>query len=213
MSEAEIIDDARAFLRANLSGTIGFDGEFVPIKFVITPDGALIAPVMVAMLRSFDVVIFVPREEDAAMQLQVTLEEITDSGLNAAGCDRWRIYHGEPEDVRWARFMIDAAKFDGRMYDGLVLMEPNRLADIEAGICKRVNAEMRDALRNACKFIAKVDIEDPRLVGIDPFGFDVRGRFDIIRLEAIPLIADESDAIAAIAELAQITANKVDPAN
>jgi hypothetical protein len=109
--------------------------------------------------------------------------------------------------------MIDAAKFDGRMYDGLVLMEPNRLADIEAGICKRVNAEMRDALRNACKFIAKVDIEDPRLVGIDPFGFDVRGRFDIIRLEAIPLIADESDAITAIAELAQITANKVDPAN
>ena len=134
-----------------LPGTTGEAGGAVTMK------SPALAPVMVAMLRSFDVVIFVPREDDAAMQLQVTLEEITDSGLNAAGCDRWRIYHGEPEDVRWARFMIDAAKFDGRMYDGLVLMEPNRLADIEAGICKRVNAEMRDALRNACKFIAKVE--------------------------------------------------------
>ena len=42
---------ARAFLRAHLSGTIAFDGEFVPIKVVVAPDGALIAPVMVAMLR------------------------------------------------------------------------------------------------------------------------------------------------------------------
>ena len=205
--------EAREFLRAHLSGSIGFDGDFVPLKIVVAPDGALIAPVMVAMLRSFDITLFLPDEGEDSMQLQVTIEEIFDKGETAALCDRWRIYHGEPEDVRWARFMIDAAKFDGRMYDGLVLMEPNRLADIEAGICKRVNAEMRDALRNACKFIAKVDIEDPRLVGIDPFGFDVRGRFDIIRLEAIPLIADESDAITAIAELAQITANKVDPAN
>ena len=120
----------------------------------------------------------------------------------AALCDRWRIYHGEPEDVRWARFTIDAAKFDGRMYDGLALSEANRLADAEARICKRVNSEMRDALKDACRHNAELEVEDPRLVGVDPLGFDVRARFEIVRLDCDPPITDEADAIAALEELA-----------
>jgi len=202
MSEAEIITGARAFLRANLTGTIGFDEEFIPIKVVVAPDGALVAPVMVAMLRALDVVIFLPAEDDAAMQLQVTLEEIQDSGEHAALCDRWRIYHGEPEDVRWARISIDAAKFDGRMFDGLALMEPNALAEAEPRICRKVNAEMRELLKRACLRVAEVEIEDPRLVGVDSLGFDVRGRFDVVRLDADPEIVDEADALAALEELA-----------
>lgn len=202
MSEAEIITGARAFLRANLTGTIGFDEEFIPIKVVVAPDGALVAPVMVAMLRALDVVIFLPAEDDAAMQLQVTLEEIQDSGEHAALCDRWRIYHGEPEDVRWARISIDAAKFDGRMFDGLALMEPNALAEAEPRICRKVNAEMRGLLKQACLRVAEVEIEDPRLVGVDPLGFDVRGRFDVVRLDADPEIVDDADAFAALEELA-----------
>ena len=202
MSEEEIITGARAFLRANLAGAIGFDGEVLPIKVVAAPDGALIAPVMVAMLRAFDVVVFLPEESDEAMQLQVTLEEIEDKGEHAALCDRWRIYHGEPEDVRWARISIDAAKFDGRMFDGLALMQPNPLADAEPGICRKVNAEMRALLKRACLRVAEVEIEDPRLVGVDPLGFDVRGRFDIVRLDADPEITDEADAYAALEELA-----------
>jgi hypothetical protein len=213
MSEAEIITGARAFLRANLTGTIGFDEEFIPIKIVVAPDGALVAPVMVAMLRALDVVIFLPAEDDAAMQLQVTLEEIQDSGQHAALCDRWRIYHGEPEDVRWARISIDAAKFDGRMFDGLALMEPNALAEAEPHICRKVNAEMRGLLKKACLRVAEVEIEDPRLVGVDPLGFDVRGRFDVVRLDANPEIVDDADAFAALEELAADTEPDGDASN
>jgi hypothetical protein len=213
MSEAEIITGARAFLRANLTGTIGFDEEFIPIKIVVAPDGALVAPVMVAMLRALDVVIFLPAEDDAAMQLQVTLEEIQDSGEHAALCDRWRIYHGEPEDVRWARISIDAAKFDGRMFDGLALMEPNALADAEPRICRKVNSEMRGLLKQACLRVAEVEIEDPRLVGVDPLGFDVRGRFDVVRLDADPEIVDDADAFAALEELAADTEADGDASN
>lgn len=202
MSEAEIITEARGFIRANLAGAIAFDEEVVPLKVVVAPDGALVAPVMVAMLRAFDVVLFLPEESDEAMQLQVTLEEIQDKGEHAALCDRWRIYHGEPEDVRWARISIDAAKFGGRMFDGLALMQANALAEAEPRICRKVNAEMRDLLKKACLRVAEVEIEDPRLVGVDPLGFDVRGRFDIVRLDADPEIADESDAYAALEDLA-----------
>ncbi|MFM1804098.1 MAG: hypothetical protein RL136_977 [Planctomycetota bacterium] len=202
MSEEAFITEARAHLRANLAGAIAFDGEVVPIKVVIAPDGALVAPVMVAMLRAFDVVLFLPEESDEAMQLQVTLEEIQDAGEHAALCDRWRIYHGEPEDVRWARISIDAAKFDGCMIDGLALMQPNALAACEARVCRKVNAEMRTQLKAACLHAARVDVEDPRLVGVDSIGFDVRGRFEIIRLDADPAIVDEADALEAIGDLA-----------
>lgn len=196
------IAEARAFLRAHLAGLIGFDGEFVRVRTVVAPDGALVAPVMVAMLRAFDVVLFVPDEGEDSMQLQLTLEEIHDRGEHAALCDRWRIYHGEPEDVRWARISIDAAKFRGRMIDGLALMEPNPLAGSEAAICREVNSSMRDALRAAVAAAAGLDVEDPRLVGVDPLGFDVRGRFDVLRLTADPPIADAEDAVAALEELA-----------
>ena len=147
---------------------------------------------------------FLPEESDEAMQLQVTLEEIQDAGDFAALCDRWRIYHGEPEDVRWARISIDAAKFDGRMFDGLALMQPNALAEAEPRICRKVNAEMRELLRKACLAVAEVEIEDPRLVGVDPLGFDVRGRFEIVRLDADPEIADEPDAYAALRRMTDI---------
>ena len=81
-------------------------------------------------------------------------------------------------------------------------MEPNPLAEAEARICRRVNAEMRDLLGKACLRVAEVEIEDPRLVGVDPLGFDVRGRFDVVRLDADPEIVDEADAFAALEELA-----------
>ncbi|MBI1303670.1 MAG: hypothetical protein GC172_07775 [Phycisphaera sp.] len=198
----DAILEACRYLRAHLTGLIGFDGEFVPIKLVVAPDGALVAPVMVAMLRSFDTALFLPDEGEDAMHMQVTLEEIGDRGEHAALCDRWRIYHGEPDDVRWARISIDAAKFRGLMFDGLALMRPNPLADIESKICRRVNSEMREALKAAIAAVAGLEVEDPRLVGVDSLGFDVRGRFDVVRLPADPPISDGDDAVDALEELA-----------
>jgi hypothetical protein len=139
--------------------------------------------------------------------LQITLEEIQDRGEHAALCDRWRIYHGEPEDVRWARISIDAARFRGYMFDGQVLMEPNALAPVEAKICREFNTSMSDLLKAAAAAVAGLEIESPRLVGVDPLGFDVRGRFDVVRLPADPPIADEEDAIAALEELADPAAD------
>ncbi len=205
MSEDDAINAARGFLRSHLTGLLGFDGEFVPIKVVVAPDGALVAPVMVAMLRSFDVTMYMPDEADDSMQMQVTLEEIHDRGEHAALCDRWRIYHGEPDDVRWARITIDAARLNGLMFDGLALMSHNPLADAEPRLCREINTGMLATLKTAIAATAGLEVENPRVVGVDPLGFDVRGRFDVIRLPADPAIADESDAIAALEELAGLS--------
>lgn len=201
MLDDSVVDACR-YLRAHLTGLISFDGEFVPIKLVVAPDGVLVAPVMVAMLRSFDIALFLPDEGEDSMHMQVTLEEIGEKGEHAALCDRWRIYHGEPEDVRWARITIDAAKFRGMMFDGIALMRPNPLADVEAKVCRRINGEMRETLKAAVASVASLEVEDPRLVGVDALGFDVRGRFDVVRLPADPPIADGDDAVDALEELA-----------
>jgi len=194
----ESILEARAFLRAHLSGTIGFDGEFVPIKVVVAPDGALVAPVMVAMLRTFDNALFMPDEGEDAMHMQVTLEEIQDRGDTAALCDRWRIYHGEPEDVRWARISIDAAKHLQWFVDGEALLEANPLAKDEAGLLKALNTQPRSFLKALCT-TGKAPSEHPVAVGIDPGGIDVRRAHDVVRLP-FPLRLDTAAKVRSFME-------------
>src|SRR5688572_18821962 len=104
------IDQAWAFIRGHTRGELRFDEHVVPKKYVIAPDGRLAAPVMVAMLLSADTVLFVPEFAEGAMELQVTMLQFEERGADAAIADRWRIYHGEPDDVRWAYLNLDAAR-------------------------------------------------------------------------------------------------------
>lgn len=195
------LEEALAFLHGNLSGLLRFEGEVRPVKIVIAPDGTIAMPAMVAMLRSVDLTLYLPDEEDSSMHMHVSLEEIEDRGEHAALCDRWRIYHGEPPDVRWATVRIDAARFDGLFIDGEGLHRPNPLGAIGASLCKRLNAERTDDIRKACERHNEIVIERPIVVGVDPFGFDVRGTFDIIRLESPIVLERERDVFQALDEL------------
>ena len=49
-----------------------------------------------------------------------------------------------------------------------------------------VNREHREGLRALCLRFAGADVEAPLLVGVDPHGFDVRRRFDVIRVPVDP---------------------------
>lgn len=205
MSEIDdpALEDAIAFMRGNLSGLFRFEGEVRPVKIVIAPDGTLLMPAMVAMLRSVDTTLYLPDEDDTSMHLHVTLEEVQEAGPMAAFCDRWRIYHGEPPDVRWGRITVDAARYNGLFIDGQAMHRPNPLASIEAGLCKRFNAERTNDLRDACRIHNEIVLEKPIVVGVDPFGFDVRGTFQIVRLESPIVLTSERDAVQALDELAR----------
>ncbi|MFO0827929.1 MAG: hypothetical protein U0572_07230 [Phycisphaerales bacterium] len=198
-----VIEDARAFLRSHLSGLLRFDGEHRPLKVVIAPDGRLVAPVMVAMIRSLDTTLCLPDDDDESLHLQVSLEQFEERAPHAALADRWRIYHGDPPDVRWAMMKIDAGRFDGLFIDGDALTCPNSLSAIEPAICKSLNASHVDLVRAACLAHAKIGIEKPRVVGVDDMGFDVRGTFDVVRLAAPAPLRNESDALAALQRLAR----------
>jgi len=173
---------ARSFLAAHKAGTLQFDENHVPWRFVVDHrDGRLCGPVMVAAIFASQHVLHLPEETDDphAMRLLLSPEQLDDDPPIA---DRWRIYHGEPQDVRWAAFWIDFAKWAGVVVDGDALMGAHPFAGEEASILRELNADAA-SLRRLCVEVGGMrDVEEPLAVGVDPLGVDVRARFDIVRL-------------------------------
>ncbi|MFO0874013.1 MAG: hypothetical protein U0575_08595 [Phycisphaerales bacterium] len=188
------VERALRHLRGHLSGVLRFGEHVRPLKVVVAPDGRLVAPVMVAMTQSFDTVLSLPDDNDESLHVQVTLEPFEERGPFGHLADRWRMYHGEPPDVRWALMAIDAARFEEQFLDGIGLQRPNPLAGDEARLCKAINGR-RDDLRRACERTIARRLDEPVLVGVDPLGFDVRGAFEIFRLDADPPIPDGATAM------------------
>lgn len=177
----EAVDKTLEALHANLKGFIRFDGDRVPVRVIVAPDGHVVAPVMESMLLSVDVVLELPDDDDASLQVMVSLERLDPEGEHAGLCDRWRAYHGEPLDVRWARMQIDAARFGQWFVDGEALMQANPLAQEETGILRAINAAPRSFLKAFCK-ASGAPAEEPVAVGVDPGGIDARRAHDVVRL-------------------------------
>ena len=193
MSDA-IVDAAYAFLRAHSTGELRFDEHLRPIKYIIAPTGRPVAPVMVAMLQSADTVLFVPECAEGAMEVQVTLSQFDEHSPDGALADRWRIHHGDPPDVNWAFFDIDAARYEGTVIDGEALVRANPLAADEPSICRDMNRDHADDLRRLCRNYAHINVEEPVMVAIDPLGIDVRGMFDVIRVPAAKPMPNADEA-------------------
>jgi hypothetical protein len=173
------------------------------VKIVLAPDGRIVAPVMVAVLASGDVVLELPDGEPDSMQLSVTPERFVERGEEAALCDRWRIYHGDAPDVNWARLAIDVCRHAGYYVDAEAIVVPNALAAIEPAMCKAINADQALLLR-AIPGSARTSAKDVRVVGIDPDGMDVRRAFDVVRVpwpDGVD-VATVEDAMAAIRSMA-----------
>jgi hypothetical protein len=180
-----MVRQALGFLRGHTTADLRFDEHLRPIKYVVGSDGRIASPVMAAMLETVDTVIFIPEyREENMMEVQVTLERFNEEQRGGEIADRWRIYHGDPEDIYWAFLNIDAVRYAEHVIDGEALMTANALAADEPRICKHMNAEHVNDLRLLCHYFAHVEIEQPKMVGIDPMGIDVRGRFDVVRVKA-----------------------------
>jgi len=190
----QLAENAWADLRGHTTGEMMFEDHLRPVKYCIEPDeGRLVSPVMYAMLSTVDTTLFIPECVEEATEVQITIEPFEERGPNAAFCDRWRVYHGEPQDMYWAFLNVDAVRYQGAIIDGEALMRPNPLAHAEPRICKHMNEDHKDDMRLLCEHYAQVIVEDPVMVGVDPMGIDVRGRFDVIRVPAIRRMQSDQD--------------------
>ena len=56
-SEANQLNQAQNFIRSHSKGELNFDDNVQPLGYIVSPDGRLVAPVMVAVLHSIQTVL------------------------------------------------------------------------------------------------------------------------------------------------------------
>lgn len=195
----QLLMQARHALRAWTSAIIRFDEHVRPLRYVIAPDGRLVAPAMVAMLSTLDTALHIPDEDPDGLQLLVELHEFDADGPEGALADRWRIYHGLPDDVRWAVMDIDLARFHGGTIDGEAMVIANPLAQVEPRMCALINANHIAALQKALESQLTIKARNPLVVGVHPDGLDVRCDHDVVQLPmTVPVEQDRAtDAVLA----------------
>jgi hypothetical protein len=193
--EQQVLDAAWKFLRCNSTGTLRFGDNLHDVSYVFVNDGSMIIPAMVAMLQPQDLVMYVPEYAEDCIEMHVTLEQFSENGAGGVYADRWQMYHGEPPDVQWAKVAIDAARFHDMFVDGEGLQRENKIAGDEPSLCKELNRDISEVAK-ACKRIARVEVEVPVVVGVDPLGVDVRARFGIVRLASETPLTNFGEVIA-----------------
>lgn len=186
------LNRARAYLRAHHEGVLLSDG-LATRRRILHDDsvGSLILSLDTQARDAAEHVLFLPDENDDAMEVLLTLE--TERPLPPAAEDRFLAYHTELPPGRFVFASIDSAKWCGHVLDGEALMHPNPLHEGVPSLCRHFNRD-REALARACVAATGVRPGSPVLVGVDDLGADVRARFGILRLEFDPPAEDPNDA-------------------
>lgn len=184
-------------LRSHSTATLVAAGVAPRIRYVVDDAGGLpVSVVEGGVLACEEWVLHIPEESDASLQVLVTPRTINPDSHHA--CDRYLIYHGTPEHRHWVEWQIESARFARQVFDPEDFAAANPLAIAQSSICKRFNAD-RECIARLCLGGVKMRPIDPLLVGVDPWGADIRARFGIIRVE-FPSPAIDADAAAAMIE-------------
>jgi|GEM_PF-419100 len=181
--------DGLRLLRRYHEATIQHHERRAEVRFVIdAADGCMVLPAEPGMAAANELLVHLPDEVAQDLQLTVT-PKVVDRPEGEEVVDRWHAYHSaagtRPTSRVWLRCAIDGAKrpfATGDVYEPETIMRPNALRKSEYQLVKRVNQD-RARLGRLCKWASRVDVADAICVGVDPFGFDVRARFGIVRIE------------------------------
>jgi hypothetical protein len=202
--------DGLRLLRRYHEGTLQHQERRAEVCFILEAStGQIVLPTEPGMAgeAGAELVLHLPDEITRDLQLAITPAAITRPEAEEA-VDRWQAYHGgsgiRPHARVWLRCAIEGGKrpnSPGDVYGPETLVRPNALRKGEARLVKALNAD-RDRLARVCKAFARLDVADPLCVGVDPFGFDVRARFGIVRVEFDLEAATAEQAEGLIAALA-----------
>lgn len=175
--------DPHRFLRRHYSGVVVADEVIFARNFVIDPaSGELVAALPASVDEAESIVLHVPDESSGSMQLMVECRQL-DANRDSA-CDRFLIYHGRAEGARFVAMRpIDVkwAVFETRIED---FFRPSELAADEPRLCRQLNEDAH-ALAGLVKRLSDRATIEPKAVGIDVLGLDVRTRTGLVRVEFV----------------------------
>jgi len=167
-------------LRMEHRGVLLADGT--PHGCLFLRDDATGRPVTTVTPGALDAdehVLFVPEEAEGSLQLLTIPEPI---GWDSPSADRWRAYFGDPDAPLLVRYAIDCARLGANVLDGEEVLTSNALAPEVARLC-RTMSERTAALKELASSLGAPDPAPGRVVGVDQFGFDLKTKFDVLRVE------------------------------
>lgn len=111
----------------------------------------------------------------------------------------FNFYRIEPVRIRWIGGFGKIHWVEPADY----LLQASPLAHQETDILKHMNADHGENLTAYCRHVHGVDADSAVMIGIDPDGFDVRARGQVLRFEFPSPIVDAEQARAALVALAK----------
>lgn len=193
--------DIPAALRFHYKALLAVGDRFDPVRFVLDPaSGSPVIPVDADALEEVALTLHVPDDsDDQAIHLLGEPHEL-DRDRHPA-CDRYRVYFGEPKPRRWIALHLDSIKWSGGLIEANEVPLINPFHASEPRLCRELNADPA-RLSALCRAVAAGSAPaDPRAVGIDPGGIDIRASFGIIRVEFAAPLAVPDDLAAACAAI------------
>ena len=175
-----VVDSPNDRLLTILPGTI--------IKPATSPDDQTI----------LDGTLFIPREDDDALQLHVQATALTEQQAGHAA-DRFAAHHGMAHKGSYVEITIRGGKFDGVVLDDedLDLSNPFLEGGHEAKLLRQLNTDKAHLAKLAQQLLG-FEVFKPLAVATDPRGIHLRTRAGIYRLPFTPT-----------AETANVAANRI----
>lgn len=190
-------------LRAYSEGVLILpDEEVRSIRYVVCRrTGMPMASVPAIVLEAAHATLCIPDDGfDHAERLQLVGQAVEVDALRDEGADRLLAYFGKPAHTHIARLEASSLqRLDQVIGAELVALE-SPLRSAEASLCKLANAQPARVARAVERATGTLP-ETPLVVGVDPWGLDVRARFGVLRVEFAQLVSTPDEARAALAAL------------
>jgi hypothetical protein len=189
-------------IRTFHEGVLLLDGTTQRARFVLDPlSGEPVLPVPAIAFETEQVVLCLPDDgfdNPECVQVVGLASEI--DPLREEACDRFGAYFGKPAFPRFARLRVASVKRLDDVLDGDLVRLANPLRKSEGALCKFANAH-EVSVAHACERLLGTRPTKPLVVGVDPWGIDVRATFGIMRLEFPQPVSTDDEARQAIAAL------------
>lgn len=194
--DPDILDRVQRLVRRSCEGVLLVGDRAERVKFVIDPEGGFpVMPSPAGALEADDLTLSIP--DDADMQAIHLLGTPREVGPDGPVVDRWAVYHGRASRARMLALVVDSLKGEGEVLDGPDVPLHNPMRRDEAELCRAGNA---DPVRLAalCGRLTGTTPASALMVGMDPWGLDLRARFGVIRVEFERPIRPPLDAFEAL---------------
>jgi hypothetical protein len=169
-------------------GVLDINERFERTKFVIDPATRRpVFPAAPGVLEAEQLTLQIPEDEPGALHAAGTPVEL--DPLRDEACDRYLFYFGKPRWSRFAALSLDHLKSVDLVIDADEVIA-NPLRGAEPALCRWAN-QHQGLLVNLCQQRANVTPTNPRLVGVDPYGLDIRAEFGPVRIEFDDLHPDD----------------------